>query len=155
LERRAARVFGYHRSLCVWSWFHRGTQDKPGLVLGLDVGGSCHGIAYRVAEPEKAAVADYLYRRELVTDGYQALLHPAHLGGQTVTALTFRANRDHPQYAGRLDHQHAADVVRAGHGASGANPEYLASAVQQLQQMGIPDRTLRKIHNLVGDLVVT
>ena len=48
-------------------------------MLGLDVGGSCHGIAYRVAEPEKAAVADYLYRRELVTDGYQALLHPAHL----------------------------------------------------------------------------
>ena len=154
MERRAARVFGYHRALCVWSWFHRGTQDNPGLVLGLDVGGSCHGIAYRIAALEKAEVADYLYRRELVTDGYQALLHPVHLEDGAVTALTFRANRRHPQYAGRLDHGHAANVVRDGQGASGANPEYLAAAVQQLQQMGIPDKNLHKIHNLVADLVV-
>ena len=149
LERRAGRVHGYHRSLCVWSWFHRGTQENPGLVLGLDVGGSCHGIAYRIAAADKAAVADYLYRRELVTDGYQAILHQVYFADRSVTALAFRANRRHPQYAGKLAHDEAADTVRRAQGASGANPEYVASTVQQLQAMGIVDRALHQINALV------
>ena len=148
-ERRTARLHGYHRSLCVWSWVHRGTEDSPGLVLGLDAGGSCNGIAYRVRESEKHDAADYLYRRELVTDGYEAMLHPVHFEGSPVTALCFRANRGHPQYAGKLDHRHAADVVRRSAGVSGANPEYVASAVEQLRAMGINDRALGTINELV------
>lgn len=149
-ERRTGRVYGYHRALCVWSWVHRGTRARPGLVLGLDVGGSCQGIAFRIAAADKHAVADYLYRRELVTDGYQATLQRVYLGGAAnraaVTALTFRANRGHPQYAGKLDYRQAADTVRRAHGVSGANPEYVASAVQQLQAMGIADGHLHKIN---------
>lgn len=155
-ERRAGRVYGYHRSLCVWSWVHRGTRARPGLVLGLDVGGSCQGIAYRVPAADKDAVADYLYRRELVTDGYQAMLHRVYFGDGSVaegpvTALSFRANRGHPQYAGRLDHRHAADTVRGAHGVSGANPDYVASAVQQLHDMGIADGHLRKINLILQE----
>ena len=148
-ERRAARLHGYHRSLCVWSWFHRGSPDSPGLVLGLDVGGSCNGIAYRVDEARKHDAADYLYRRELVTDGYEAMLRPVYLDDGPVTALCFRANRRHPQYAGKLDHGHAAEVVRHSKGKSGANPEYVASAVAQWQAMGINDRALANINRLV------
>jgi len=148
-ERRPGRVFGYHRSLCVWSWVHRGTRAQPGLVLGLDAGGSCRGMAYRIAASSKTEVADYLYRRELVTDGYQAVLHQVHLAHGTVIALTFRANRGHPQYAGKLAHHHAADVVRRARGLSGANPEYLDSAVRQLQAMGIADGKLHKINAMV------
>ena len=148
-ECRPGRVFSYHRSLCVWSWVHRGTRARPGLVLGLDAGGSCQGMAYRIAADQKAEVADYLYSRELVTDGYQALLHHVHLATGVVTALTFRANRGHPQYAGRLDHRHAADVVGSARGLSGANPEYLDSAVRQLQAMGITDGRLHKINAMV------
>ncbi len=148
-ERQPGRLHGYHRSLCVWSWVHRGTEDSPGLVLGLDVGGSCNGILYRVEERDKAATADYLYRRELVTDGYEAMLRPVHLPDGPVTALCFRANRRHPQYAGKLEHRHAADVVRRSAGVSGENPEYVASAVAQLQAMGIYDRALHAIHDLV------
>ncbi len=152
LERRAGRVHGYHRSLCVWSWYHRGTQENPGLVLGLDVGGSCHGMAYRIAAADKAEVADYLYRRELVTDGYEAILHQVYLDDRSVTALAFRANRRHPQYAGKLAHDEAAHTVRRAQGASGANPEYVESTVQQLQAMGIVDRALHRINDLVrGD----
>jgi len=149
MERRAGRLHGYHRSLCVWSWFHRGSPDNPGLVLGLDVGGSCNGIAYRVAESGKAEAADYLYRRELVTDGYEAILRPVYLDDGPVTALCFRANRAHPQYAGKLDHRHAADVVRRSTGNSGANPDYVASAVKQLHAMGINDKALATINGLV------
>jgi len=149
LDRRAGRVHGYHRSLCVWSWVHRGTQTRPGLVLGLDIGGSCHGIAYRIAADDKAAVADYLYRRELVTDGYEAILHRVYLDGGAVNALTFRANRRHPQYAGKLDHGAAAETVRRAQGVSGANPDYVASAVKELQAMGIDDHALHRINALV------
>ncbi len=150
-ERQAGRVYGYHRALCIWSWVHRGTRANPGLVLGLDVGGSCQGIAYRIPAADKAEAADYLYRRELVTDGYQATLHKVYLddgafADRAVTALTFRANRRHPQYAGKLDYRHAADTVRRARGKSGANPEYVASAVQQLQAMGIADRHLHEVN---------
>jgi len=106
-------------------------------------------MAYRIAADQKAEVADYLYSRELVTDGYQAKLHQVHLATGVVRALTFRANRSHPQYAGRLDHSHAADVVRSARGLSGANPEYLDSAVRQLQAMGIADGRLHKINAMV------
>ena len=148
-ERRVGKVYGYHRSLCVWSWHHRGYPDSPGLVLGLDVGGSCNGIVYKVSKADKYDVADYLYRRELVTDGYEAVLHRVHLKDSLVTALCFRANRSHPQYAGKLDHGHAAQVVRQSTGQSGANPEYLACAVDQLSAMGIHDQALMRINRLV------
>lgn len=149
VERRAGRVYGYHRALCVWSWVHRGTKARPGLVLGLDVGGSCQGIAFRIAAADKHEVADYLYRRELVTDGYQAVLHQVYLDDGTVTALTFRANRGHPQYAGKLDCRQAADTVRRARGLSGANPDYVASAAQQLQAMGIADGHLHEINAIL------
>ena len=149
VERHVGRIYGYHRAFCVWSWYHRGTRARPGLVLGLDVDGSCRGIAYRIGAANKAEVADYLYRRELVTDGYQAMLHQVYMDDSVVTALTFRANRGHLQYAGKLDAGRAANTVRQGRGASGANPEYLASAIQHLQAMGIPSRHLQEINNLV------
>jgi len=163
MERRPGRLHGYHRALCVWSWFHRGSPNSPGLVLGLDVGGSCNGIAYRVDASDKHAAADYLYRRELVTDGYEAMLVRVYLNDgpvtaavtapvtAPVTALCFRANRQHPQYAGKLDHGHAADVVHQSKGNSGANSDYVASAVEQLQGMGINDRALANINRLVAE----
>lgn len=154
VERRSGRLHGYHRALCVWSWFHRGSPNSPGLVLGLDVGGSCNGIAYRVNASAKHAAADYLYRRELVTDGYEAMLVRVYLNDNPVTApvmaLCFRANRQHPQYAGKLEHGHAADVVRQSKGNSGGNPDYVARAVEQLQAMGIQDRALSNINRLVA-----
>ncbi len=84
-----------------------------------------------------------------MTDGYEAMLHQVHLNDGLVTALCFRANRSHPQYAGKLGHDHAAQVVRRSMGRSGANPEYLASAVEQLSAMGIHDQALIRINRLV------
>lgn len=150
LESLPARLHGYHRALCVWSWVHRGTEQQPGLVLGLDLGGSCLGRAIRVAAREKQTVADYLYAREMVTPVYQPALLPIRIDGQVHTALTFTIDRAHPQYAGKLSDAAAAKAVRDGRGVSGANPEYLANTVAHLDELGINDGPLHRIAALLG-----
>jgi len=151
-ESRPARLFGYHRALCVWSWVHRGTRQAPGLVLGLDAGGSCIGHAFRVAAEDKEAVADYLYRRELVTPAYIAMLHPVYIGSRRLTALAFKVDRQHDQYAGKLSAAAAAAVVRGASGVSGANPDYVASTVQHLDELGIPDSPLHEVQAALTEI---
>jgi cation transport protein ChaC len=73
-EKRIATIHGYHRSLCVYSHVHRGTQEAPGLVLGLDRGGSCQGVAFRVRDENWNEVIDYLREREQVTSIYLEIL---------------------------------------------------------------------------------
>ena len=145
LEGHSARIFGYHRALCVWSWFHRGTRDRPGLVFGLERGGSCRGRAYRVSAADRAAVQDYLYAREMVTPVYRPLELPVHLTGRVVSALAFVVDRAHPQYAGALESDHAASVVAGAKGASGPNPEYVLNTHEHLRALGIHDPHLNRI----------
>lgn len=138
-----ARLFGYHRSLCVWSWVHRGTQEQPGLVFGLDAGGSCVGRAYQIAPARKPRVIKYLYQRELVTDVYTPRWHNVYLaGGETVTALTFTVNRQHPQYAGRLSPEVMAETIAHARGRSGPNPDYVLSTLAHMEELGIQEPTL-------------
>src|ERR1700742_4566995 len=74
IERVQARLIGEHRALCVYSFVHRGTPEKPGLVLGLDRGGACRGVAFRVAEKHRAATVNYLREREQVTSVYREVM---------------------------------------------------------------------------------
>ena len=118
LERRNARLVGAHRALCVYSFVHRGTPEKPGLVLGLDRGGNCRGIAYRVAAAKRAATIDYLRAREQVTMVYREAWRAVWLDDdpqQSVRALCYVVDRGHRQYAGRLtlDQQIASMCARA------------------------------------------
>ena len=105
VEAATAHLAGMHRALCVYSWVHRGTRERPGLVLGLDRGGSCKGIAYRVSGTERERVIAYLRERELVTRVYLEAWRPIRLaraGVGVATALTYVVDRDHEQYAGKL-----------------------------------------------------
>ncbi len=145
LESRAARLVGLHRALCVYSWVHRGTQMEPGLVLGLDRGGSCRGVAFRVAASERAAVMAYLRQRELVTDVYREVARPVWLEGskrQPVPAVTYVANRSHAQYAGGLPREAILARVRTARGQSGANDEYVVNTQRHLATLGIHDPIL-------------
>jgi cation transport protein ChaC len=90
LERRPARLIGVHRSLCVYSWVHRGTPDHPGLVLGLDRGGTCRGLAFRVAASERDEVIAYLRAREQVTAVYLERVREVRFtDGSAAQALTY------------------------------------------------------------------
>jgi cation transport protein ChaC len=145
LERAPARLVGLHRSLCVYSFVHRGTPERPGLVLGLDQGGACRGIAYRVAAKQRAQTLVYLRAREQVTSVYRETVRTAWLSGnpeRRVSAVCYVVDRSHAQYAGRLTLAEQLHLVRQGHGHSGANREYVLETVSALEAMGCRDREL-------------
>jgi cation transport protein ChaC len=145
VERVEARLTGAHRALCVWSHVHRGTPERPGLVLGLDHGGTCRGVAYRVGPAEREATLNYLRAREQVTSVYRECVRSITLWGQPqrrVSAVCYMVDRSHPQYAGRLDISAMLHHVRQGHGRSGANRDYLLSTVEALEALGCRDRDL-------------
>jgi cation transport protein ChaC len=145
IERRQARLIGGHRSLCVYSHVHRGTPERPGLVLGLDRGGSCRGVAFRVSADKAHATLSYLQERELVTKVYKEAERPVELleGDKgRVRALCFLVDRSHAQYAGKLSLEAQLHHVRHGHGRSGANPEYVIETVSHMRELGIRDRAL-------------
>ncbi|WP_421725733.1 gamma-glutamylcyclotransferase [Bauldia sp.] len=146
-ETVIADLPGAHRALCVYSWVHRGTRERPGLVLGLDRGGSCRGVALRVAANDRDGVIGYLRDRELVTDVYREVWRPVrlHRNGPTVKALTFVVDRGHRQYAGRLPPEILLAHVRGGHGRSGANREYIINTVDHLRALGIRDNVLEHL----------
>ena len=146
LDRRHARLHGYHRSLCVFSHVHRGTPERPGLVLGLDRGGRCHGVAFRVAAPEADATVRYLREREQATAVYLERRLPVRLDdGTPVEAVAYVVDRRHPQYAGRLPHEELLRFVRQGRGGSGANPDYVRSTYEHLVEMGVKDVILERL----------
>lgn len=146
VERHRAQLHGYHRSLCVFSHVHRGTPDAPGLVLGLDRGGRCRGIAFRIAAEDAAATLDYLREREQATAVYLERYVRVHLDdGRRVRALTFVADRGHAQYAGRLPEADVMRLVRQGVGLSGANPDYVRSTHEHLMEIGVSDPILARI----------
>jgi len=145
-ERQPAHLFGFRRSLCVRSWVHRGTEQKPGLVLGLDRGGSCRGVAFRVAPNARDAVVDYLRERELVTHVYKERTLPATLGdGRRVSTLTYICDRAHNQFAGSLSVDDAARTISTAVGKSGHNMDYVRNTLSHLRDMGIRDHWLEDV----------
>jgi cation transport protein ChaC len=143
LERQGALVHGWRRSLCVYSHVYRGTPERPGLVLGLDRGGACHGVAFRVAAALRERTIDYLRRREQVTAVYlerNVIVYLAN--GAKANAVTYVADRRHGQYAGRLAREKLLSLVIQGVGQSGPNIDYVLNTEAHLRENGIRDPVL-------------
>ena len=145
--REPAAVQGLHRSLCVKSFVHRGTPEKPGLVLGLDRGGSCRGLAFRVAARKWDETIAYLRAREQVTMVYLERVRPVTLlaSGEKVRAVTYVVDRAHQQYAGVLDPRELVELVRQGSGISGHCRDYVLNTVTHLRDMKIHDHRLEQL----------
>ena len=142
-ERRPAVVRGYHRSLCIFSHVHRGTPERPGLVLGLDRGGACRGVAFRVAGERREATLAYLREREQVTAVYLEAWLPARFAdGSAANCVAYVVDRSHPQYAGRLEPAELLRFVAQGHGISGPNIDYVRATHDHLVEAGISDPAL-------------
>ncbi len=140
-----AIVHGLHRSLCVYSWVHRGTQDNPGLVFGLDKGGACIGMAFKVAPENWQHTLHYLREREQQTMVYLEAHRSIRLlddEGSKVRAVTFVADRKHSQYAGALPLEEQLKIVKGAKGLSGANPEYVLNTYEHMKEMGVKDQNV-------------
>lgn len=142
-ERVCARVHGYHRGLYLWSRVNRGTGAEPGLVLALDRGGSCPGVAFRLAREHMAAEFPALWRREMAMGSYRPAWLPCSLGdGRRVTALAFVIRRDAPTYAGRLPDEMVRIVFARASGRYGTTLDYVARTCEALRDSGMPDHAL-------------
>lgn len=143
----AARVHGYHRRLCVYSYVHRGTPERPGLVLGLDRGGSCHGVAFQISPEAWDATLAYLRAREQVTSVYLEKRKIVTLidSGTTVEAVTYVVDRRHRQYAGVLGPDELETHVRFGEGVSGHCIDYVMNTLSHLREMNIHDPALEEL----------
>ena len=150
LSAEPAVLVGRHRRLCVFSWHHRGTRERPGLVLGLDRGGACRGLVFRVDPAERETVLSYLRAREQVTSVYLEKVVPVRLlDGTILSAVAYVVDRRHPQYAGALDLSVQFETVRGAAGASGPNPEYVIATAAHLEEIGMPDASLSALARLL------
>ncbi len=144
-----AVLHGYHRAFCMYSERHRGTPERPGLVLALDLGGCCHGIAYRVRRSLAADVLAYLWYREMPRYAYLPRSLGVRIGRTAARCVTFIADRTSPKYAGRLTPAQAACVISGAAGERGTNRDYLASTVRHLDELGIPAGRIHAIQHVV------
>ena len=146
-------VYGYHRSLCLWSKVYRGTPEKPGLVLGLEPGGSVHGVAFRIPALHARRDLRALWKREQVTGSYvprwlDVRIDNGHEG--RVRAIGFVMNRAAAGYAGELDRNTLLDTVCSARGRNGSCAEYLIATVKSLAEYKIHDRHLVRLAEEVG-----
>ncbi len=148
----AALLNGYHRAFCMYSFHYRGTRARPGLVLGLDSGGSCRGRAFRIGASRVQTVRQYLWDREMITGMYSERLVPVRLlrGGAParVVALAYTVDHRHEQYAGKLSLDDQATIIGAARGKNGPNVEYLNNTVEHLDTLGIADGPLHLLRDM-------
>jgi cation transport protein ChaC len=145
VESRPARARGLHRRFCLWSLASRGRPDAPGLVLGLDRGGSCVGVAYRLPAPLAIDELHLLWRREMVTGAYDPRWVKLDAGDKPLHAIAFVVRRDHTQYAGHLLIEEQARVIARACGAFGSSADYLERTRVALVSHGVIDPYLERL----------
>jgi len=148
-ERRVARLHGFHRSFCLWSHVNRGSLQKPGLVLGLDAGGSCRGVAFRIAARHADEELRLLWRREMVLGVYSPRWAAVEAGNDTLSAIAFFANREHANYAGKLPLETVIKTLVSARGQLGTPAEYLLETVRGLIEHGVRDAYLLELRKRV------
>ena len=146
-----AHVHGYHRRFCLWTSLGRGTPERPGLMLGLDAGGSCRGVIYTIAAEAIASELEIVWRREMVTGAYRPAWVVVRTPSGSRRAIAFLINHAHERYAGRLDDAAIVRSIATAAGPLGACADYLFNTTAHLDQLGIADRSLRRLSRLVRE----
>ncbi|MEM1400980.1 MAG: gamma-glutamylcyclotransferase [Pseudomonadota bacterium] len=152
LEQRHAQLYGLHRRFCILSHRYRGTEENPGLVLGLAPGGSCHGVVFRIARARAREILIPLWDREMVTGVYRPGYRRVKAGAGWVSACCFVADPKHHQFCGNLDFEAEAKAIVAASGSMGPNADYLFNTIEHLAEIGIHDRALSRLGRRVREL---
>lgn len=154
-ERRVAWLKGFHRAFCIYSWHYRGTKERPGLVLGLDRGGTCRGIAFRLAPEGREAVLEKVRARELLGGVYRERVVPLRFsprGEARTRAIAYVAERANPQYAGRIPPDAQARLIAQGRGVAGDNRAYLSATAEHLAELGMGCARLEALRAAIARL---
>lgn len=149
VETRTARVYGFHRSFCLHLTIGRGSREKPGLMLALDRGGSCNGVAFRIASADVESETEILWMREMLSGAYRPHWGSIRIAGKAVEGLTFVVNRHHSRYTGRLSPDETAERLLTGEGRLGTCREYLVNTVRSLDEFKIRDTYLLELLRLM------
>lgn len=142
VERQVGTIHGFHRRFCLWTALGRGTPDNPGLVLGLDRGGSCRGIVYQIAPELVQTELPLVWRREMVTGAYIPRWVKVTSGQRTLYAIAFIMNRCHDSYVGNVEQDVIIKHLATACGSLGSSAEYLHQTINSLAEAGIYDRGL-------------
>jgi len=151
-DRRAARLYGFHRDFRLRLTYGRGTPATPGLMLGLVPGGSCRGVALQVPADGLTYELELIWRREMLTGGYMPRWLRLQTAVGAVSAITFVVDRNHPCYCERLDPERQAELMARAEGVLGSSAHYLESTVAHLDELGIHDRRLADLRARVRRL---
>jgi cation transport protein ChaC len=144
--REPARIHGYHRRLCLRSVLYRGTHECPGIVAGLDRGGSCLGMAYRIGAADVPLVFRQLWEREMFLGSYRPTWMRAELrSGARAEALAFVVRRDAFNYCGGLGEEEAVEILVRACGVRGTSLDYLQRTVAALHEAGLRDPHLERL----------
>lgn len=153
-ESRCSHVRGYHRTFCLTMSAGRGTVEKPGLMLGIDRGGSCAGIAHRIAAVEVESELSILWYREMLSGAYEPRWVNADVDGLgRRRVLAFVINRSHPRYERALPEETIAARIAGAEGFLGTNRDYLFRAVAHLAENGLNDAPLARLAERVSQLL--
>jgi cation transport protein ChaC len=147
-QTRGGRVLGWHRKYCLWLEAGRGTPENPGLMLGLDRGGSAAGALFRVPADQARAELLLPFRRELFTHSYDPRWVSVATSDGVIRAVTFVVNRQAVRYVRRLDLGLVAHHVATASGALGSCMEYLHQTLEALDALGLDDRMLRQVYRI-------
>ncbi len=148
-DRVAGTVHGFHRRFCLWAHLGRGRPEQPGLMLGLERGGSCRGVAYRIAPDAVHEELDILWRREMIGGAYRPRWVRVYTPAGAVRAITFTINPAHERYARGISDEEAAAAIARASGFLGACADYLINTVDHLAELGIHDRPLERLRDRV------
>ncbi|MEZ5826403.1 MAG: gamma-glutamylcyclotransferase [Geminicoccaceae bacterium] len=151
-ERAIATIGGYHRRFCLWTHLGRGSRECPGLMLGLDRGGSCKGVAFRLTPGQIEEELPLVWRREMVTAAYRPHWLNGRVGEKPARILAFTINRDHERYAGGLGLEDVARSLACAEGPLGRCSEYLFNTFEHLGELGIHDHGLAQLCRRVQEL---
>jgi cation transport protein ChaC len=144
-EQRAALLRGWHRRFCLRMEIGRGTPERPGLMLALDHGGACKGVAFRIAAEKIRQELHVLWQREMFGGAYHARWVRLESGGEVIPAVTFVINRAHPRYIKELSVEQTAALIATGSGDLGTCREYLENTISHLKELGLSDAGLNRI----------
>jgi cation transport protein ChaC len=145
-----ATIYGYQRNFCLWSTEHRGTDELPGLVLGLEPGAFCVGRAFRIPLVDHEPQLARIWAREMVTGAYHPKWVQLKTSSGTIEAIAFLVNLDHPKYVGTcLTKELKAKRILEAKGKRGSCYEYIKQTVQFLRAEKIDDENLESLYQEV------